>query len=213
MDFIEGLPKSLGKSSILVVVDRLTKFAHFIPLTHPYSAKSVATVFVENIYRLYGLPNVIVSDRDSVFTSEFWREFWSLQGTKLHFSTAFHSQTDDQSEVVSRCLETYLRCFCANKPHDWARWLPWAQFWYNTTWHSSTKTTLYQALYSRSPPSVAAYMPKAARLQLVEDELVDRDIALQLLKGNLTKARDRMKKLADRHRTEREFDEGDLAFL
>jgi len=74
MDFVEGLPKSWGKSTIVVVVDRLTKFARSIPLSHPYTIKSIAAAFIENIYKLYGLARVIVSDRDNVFTSEFWRE-------------------------------------------------------------------------------------------------------------------------------------------
>jgi len=90
MDFIEGLPKSLGKSTILVVVDRLVKFSYFISLTHPFSVKTIAATFIDNIYNLYGLPKIIVSDRDSMFTSDFWKEFWPLQDSKLHFSTAFH---------------------------------------------------------------------------------------------------------------------------
>ena len=79
MNFIEGLLKSWEKSTILVVVDRLTKYAHFIPLPHPYTAKSVANIFIENIYKLFRLPKMIVSDRDSVFTRNFWKELWTLQ--------------------------------------------------------------------------------------------------------------------------------------
>ena len=213
MDFIEGLPKSWGKSVIFVIVDRLTKFAHFLPLSHPYTAKTVAATFIDHIYSLYGLPHSIVSDRDTVFTSEFWKELWSLQGTQLLFSTSFHPQTDGQTEVVNRCLETYLRCFCSHKPQDWCKWLPWAQFWYNTSWHSSIKMTPYQALYGKPPPTISSYIPKTAKLQIVEDALLDRDTTLQLLKDNLVKAQDRMKKLADSHRTERSFEIGDLVFL
>jgi len=80
MDFIEGLTKSLGKTTILVVVDRLTKFGHFIPLSHPFTAQAVAATFIEYVYRLYGMPKVMVSDRDGLFTSGFWQELWNLHG-------------------------------------------------------------------------------------------------------------------------------------
>ena len=110
-------------------------------------------------------------------------------------------------------METYLRCFCAHKPFDWVKWVPWAQFWYNTTWYGSAKMSPYQVLYGRPPPTISSYIPKTARLQSVEDEVVDRDVTLQLLKDNLVKAQERMKKLADKNRSEREFQVGDLVFL
>ena len=96
MDFIDCLRRSLGRSAIFVLVDRLTKYAHFIPLSHPYTSKVIAGIFVDNIYKLYGLPKIIISDRDSLFLSGFWQEFWILQGSKLCFSTAYHPQTDRQ---------------------------------------------------------------------------------------------------------------------
>ena len=126
MDFVKGLPKSLGKSTILKEVGRLTKFAHFIPLYHSFTAKLVAASFTENVYKLYGLPRVIVSDGDNIFTGEFWKELWALQSSKLHFSKSSYPQTDGQTEVVNKCLKTYLRCFSSHKPQDWYRLLPWA---------------------------------------------------------------------------------------
>lgn len=94
MDFVEGLPKSEGKDVIWVIVDRFSKYAHFIALSHPFSADQILTQFLENFYKLHGLPTVIVSDRDRIFTSNMWKEVFEKAGVKLHFSTAHHPQTD-----------------------------------------------------------------------------------------------------------------------
>ena len=213
MDFIEGLPSSKGKSTILVVVDRLTKYAHFCAVRNPYTTASIAQIFIENIVKLHGMPRSIVSDRDRIFTSKFWTELFQLQGTKLKMSTAYHPQTDGQTEVVNRCLETYLRCFASDRPKEWAKWLPWAEWWYNTTYHSSTKCAPYEALYGRPAPVIPKYVIGSAKVDQVDQELIDRDKLLQLLKDNLSTAQARMKQQADTRRSEREFSVGDWVYL
>ena len=111
MDFIGPLPQSDSYNCILVIVDRLTKMAHFLPTTTDISAPDVAKLFLDNIYRLHGIPESIVSDRDTRFTSRFWRTLFELLGTKLTFSTAFHLQTDGQTERMNRTLEQMLRAY------------------------------------------------------------------------------------------------------
>eukprot|EP00253_Pinus_taeda_P027776 PITA_27776 len=119
MDFITSLPKSGNKSVIMVVVDKLSKYAHFCALPHPFTPTLVAQSFMDQIFKLHGMPTSIVSDRDPVFTSNFWQELFRIQGTQLKLNTSYHLQTDGQTEAVKKCLETYLRYFTSEKQHLW----------------------------------------------------------------------------------------------
>ena len=213
MDFIEGLPTSEGKSVIWVVVDRLTKFAHFVPLKHPYTAKILAEAFIHHVYKLHGLPGEIVSDRDNAFMSEFWKSFWSIQGTELSPSSAYHPQSDGQTEIVNKILEQFLRCVICERQEKWTSLLPWAEFWYNTTYHASLKMSPFEALYGYKPPGVKPYLPSSTNVAEVDKILIQRDEHLKVIKKNLQEAQSRMKLYADKLRTERSFEVGDMVFL
>ncbi|KAL2230104.1 UNVERIFIED_CONTAM: Transposon Ty3-G Gag-Pol polyprotein [Sesamum indicum] len=213
MDFIEGLPSSEGKDSILVVVDRLTKYSHFIALKHPYTATVIAKVFFDSIYKLHGLPVSIISDRDKVFTSRFWKELFTLSGVSLDMSSSYHPQTDGQTERVNQCLENYLRCMCMQKPKKWAQWLTLAELWFNTNYHSGLKATPFQALYGYPPQQLPIGPYLQGHHSDVAELMQERTKVLQLLKENLQQAQQRMKHYADKKRTEREFQVGDEVFL
>ena len=213
LDFIEGLPKSAGKSVVLVVIDRLTKYGHFIALAHPYTASTVVQAFVQHVFKLHGMPDSIISDRDPIFLSNFWQEFFKLQGTKLKKSSAYHPQTDGQTENLNRTLEQYLRCVIGEKPHSWVDALPWAEYWYNTAFHSAIAMTPFKALYGYEPAAVRAYEPRSSATEAVNEQMQTRDELLALLKRNLEIAQCRMKNFYDKHHTERSFEVGDWVYL
>jgi hypothetical protein len=213
LDFIEGLPKSHGYTVILVVIDRLSKYGHFIPLSHPYTASTVAHLFLTNVLKLHGMPKTIVSDRDPIFTSSFWQQLFHLQGITLALSSAYHPQSDGQTEALNKCLEGYLRCFSGTKPKDWSTWLPMAEWWYNTNHHSSTHTTPFEVLYGFPPPTLLSYVPGTTANLAVDTHLRDRNKIISTLKEHLLMAQHRMKSQADKHRTEREFEVGDWVYL
>lgn len=165
MDFIKGLPKSKTFDTILVVIDKFSKYAHFVALHHPYMAQSIAQLYMNNIYKLHGLPSVIISDRDKIFTSAFWKELFAITDITLNMSSSYHPQTDGQTERLNQCLETYLRCFIQAYPSKWSQWLSLAEYWYNTTHHSAHGKTPFEVLYGQPPrhfgisPSSAATVP------------------------------------------------------
>ncbi|KAL5784029.1 hypothetical protein ACOSQ2_006421 [Xanthoceras sorbifolium] len=183
----------------MVVVDRLSKYAHFIPLKHPFSALTVADAFIRNVVKLHGIPVSIVSDRDKVFISSFWKSLFQLQGTKLLFSSSYHPQTDGQTKVVNQTLEQYLRCFTSDQPKRWMEWLPWAEFSYNTATHLATNITPFQAVYGVPPPSLLSYVPGTTNVQAVDELLRSREDILCELRKNLIAAQSRMKSQADQH--------------
>ncbi|GAU48626.1 hypothetical protein TSUD_405850 [Trifolium subterraneum] len=186
MDFIGGLPKVHGTNTIMVVVDRLTKYAHFLPVNHPYNAKDIATLFIKEIVRLHGFPSSIVSDQD---------------------------KSDSQTEVVNRCVETYLRCLTGRQPKQWPKWLAWAEYWYNTNYHASLKSTPFEALYGRSPPVLIRGNMNLSAVEEVNKLTTERNVMLREMQEQLLRAQDVMRAQANKHRREVEYQVGDMIYL
>jgi hypothetical protein len=212
-EFITGLPKSGNKLVIMVVVDRLSKYAHFCTLQHPFIASTVAQIFMDRVFKIHGMSHSIISNHDPTFTSNFWQELFKLQGTQLHLSTTYHPRTDGQMEVVNKCLETYLRCFASKKKHQWTQWLPLAEWWYNTSYHTATHMTPFEVVYGQKPPSVLSYLPGTSKVQVVDKTLIVREDSLCTLKEKLVMEHNHMKQQAYQGLSERQFAEGEQVFL
>ena len=150
MDFVVGLPRTAsGNDMIWVIVDRLTKSAHFIAIKETFSVEKLAEIFVSQIVRLHGVPRSIISDRDGRFTSRFWKSVHTAMGSKLKFSTAFHPQTDGQSERTIQTLEDMLRSCILDFKGSWDQKLPLIEFSYNNSYHASIGMAPFEALYGR----------------------------------------------------------------
>jgi hypothetical protein len=205
MDLIVELPPSNGFNSIFVCVDRFTKMAHFIPTNSDVTAEQAASLYLQNVFRLHGLPGDIVSDRGQQFTSRFTRRLLDLCDVKGNHSTAYHPQTDGQTERTNQTLEQYLRIYCDYQQDDWHNLLPYAEFVYNNTQSSSTLISPFFANYGYHPrcnlrvltPSPSESVNPTAEL------LVEKFKQLHLvLRANLQQSQEDYKKYHDRHAKE-----------
>ena len=150
MDFVIGLPRTQkGMNSIWVIVDRFTKSAHFFPVKTTFNADQLAGLYMNEIVKLHGVPMSIVSDRDSKFVSRFWQSLHRALGTELKFSTAFHPQTDGQTERMIQTLEDMLRLCVLDFKGNWEVHLPLVEFAYNNSNQASIGMAPYEALYGR----------------------------------------------------------------
>jgi hypothetical protein len=168
---------------------------------------------MDNLVKFHGVPMSIISDRDKVFTCAFWKELIRAAGTKLHYSTAYHPQTDGQSERVNQCLDQYLRCVVQDQPKLWRRWLAMAEFWYNTSHHTAIGCSPFNALYRTEPNYGAMPNLTMADGSPVASEASAFQQQTEFLCVRLLQAQKRMKSQADKNRTERQFSVGEQVLL
>ncbi|KAA8529632.1 hypothetical protein F0562_034268 [Nyssa sinensis] len=159
------------------------------------------------------MPETIECDSDPTFTSSFWVNLFRLYGTEFNFSSAYHPQTDGQTEVVNHTIEMYLRCLTSDRPKDWVSWLPWVEYCYNTSYHSSIKATPFEVVYGRSPPSLLSYVPGSTKVDAVDQALQDRDAFLKVVRQRLLQAQERMKRVYDQKHREVELEVDDWVYL
>nr|GEY08205.1 putative nucleotidyltransferase, ribonuclease H [Tanacetum cinerariifolium] len=192
MDFVTGLPRTQRRhDAIWVVVDRLTKSAHFLPIRKDYSVRKLAETFQQEIVRLHGIPSAIVSGRDLRFASCFWKGLQKAWGTRLKFSTAFHPQTDGQTERTIQTLEDMLRSCSLEWTGNWDDYICLVEFAYNNSWHASIKEHVIEG-----PEMIKVINEKVA-----------------VAKEKLKEDRTRQKSYANKHRRSIEFQPGDRVFL
>nr|AAX95140.1 retrotransposon protein, putative, Ty3-gypsy sub-class [Oryza sativa Japonica Group]ABA92431.1 retrotransposon protein, putative, Ty3-gypsy subclass [Oryza sativa Japonica Group] len=214
MDFITGLPRtSSGHDSIWVVVDRLTKVAHFIPVHTTYTGKRLAELYLARIMCLHGVPKKIVSDRGSQFTSKFWQKLQEELGTRLNFSTAYHPQTDGQTERVNQILEDMLRACALDFGGAWDKSLPYAEFSYNNSYQASLQMAPFEALYRRKCRT-PLFWDQTGEHQLFGTEvLTEAEEKVRTVRERLRIAQSRQKSYADNRRRELTFEAGDYVYL
>ncbi|WKA07227.1 hypothetical protein VitviT2T_025077 [Vitis vinifera] len=214
MDFVIGLPRTRSKKNgVWVIVDRLTKSAYFLAMKTTDSMNSLAKLYIQEIVRLHGIPVSIVSDRDPKFTSQFWQSLQRALGTQLNFSTAFHPQTDGQSERVIQILEDMLRVCVLDFGGNWANYLPLAKFAYNNSYQSSIGMAPYEALYGRPCRSPLCWIEMGESRLLGPEIVQETTEKIQLIKEKLKTAQDRQKSYADKRKRPLEFEEGDWVFV
>jgi hypothetical protein len=215
MDLIGPLPKTRnGYDAIFVCVDKLSKMVHYIPTTTTATAPKLAQLFMREVVRIHGIPSTIISDRDTRFTSQFWGELWRRTGTKLAMSTAYHPQSDGQTERANRTLEEILRATINAKQNDWDEYLTTAEIAYNNSVNASTGETpffLNSGQHPRLPMTDLAVgecknEAAASMLQVMNN-------GLDQAKSNLLKAQQQQKTHADKHRRDVRFSVGDMVLL
>ena len=214
MDFLTGLPRTFRKNNaIWVVVDRLTKSTHFLPIKETDSIGKLADLFNREIVRLHGAPVSIVSDRDPRFTSRFWTGLQNAWGTRLNISSAYHPQTDGQSERTIQTLEDMLRACTLEWSGNWDEYLFLVEFAYNNSYQSSIGMAPFEALYGRKCRAPICWNEVGER-KIEGPELVQiTSEKVELAKQKMKEAQSRQKSYADKHRRPLEFHPGDRVFV
>jgi len=222
LDFVTDLPSSNGYRHIMVAIDRLTKLRHVIPLKS-LDAVYVAEQYVKYVFKLHGLPDTMISDRGSQFVSEFWKELCSRLQIDARLSTAYHPETDGQTENANKIMEQYLRIYCSYLQDDWEKWLPLAEFTANNTTNESTGVTPFYATYGQDPrlgfeprPELDTNGPTIKRIQQIDaHNFADRMKKLtELLQSEMKYAQALQEWHANKGRSPAyDFKEGDMVYL
>ncbi|GJT88273.1 reverse transcriptase, partial [Tanacetum coccineum] len=171
IDFIEALPPFKGKTVLFVVVDRLSKYAYFIPMSHPFTASQVAQV-------------------------------------QLNLSTAYHPQTNGQTDVVNKCVKCFMRCMTGEKPKEWVKWVSLAEYWYNTNFHSFAHTTPFEIVYGQPPNLHLPYIAGTSSIEEVDRTMQAREQPISMLQFHLKRSQERMKNMDDKNRSGGDFEVG-----
>ena len=186
-----------------MVVEKLSKAAHFMALSDPYTGSDVAGCYMDHVFKLRGFPSTITGDRFHFYQSVLARFHVLTRGSG---STVIQlPSSDGQTEVVNRCLETYLRCMCNDAPHKWSKWLPLPEWWCNTSYHTATTATPYEIMYGQPTPINLPYLPGGSKVEVVDRNLIKREEMMKLIKFHSKRAKERMKQVADKRRSDRQF--------
>ena len=214
MDFVVGL-SLIGRKhdSFWIVVDRLTKSSHFLPVRTSYSLDKLAELYIKEIVRLHEIPMSIISDRDLRFTSRFWGKLQEALGTRLNFSTAFHPQTNGQSERVIQVLEDMLRICVIDYKGNWDRHIPLVQFVYNNSFQSSIGMTPYKALYGRKCKTPMCWTELSEKKVIDPDLIQETEEKVKMIKERLKVAANRQKSYADLKIKDIQYEIGEKVFL
>jgi hypothetical protein len=214
MDFIVGLPHTpTGYDSIWVILDRLMKVAHFIPVRTNYTKAKLAELYMTRIVCLHGVPKIIVSDRGSQFTSRIWKKLHESLDTQLYFSSPYHPQTDGQTERNNQVLEDMLRACALKHGGSWDKSLPYAEFSYNNSYQDNLKMSPSEVLYGRKCRT-PLYWDQTGERQFFGPKLIqEAEEQVRMIGENLRIAQSRQKSYADTWRRLLEFKEGDHVYL
>eukprot|EP00833_Pecoramyces_ruminatium_P006384 jgi/Orpsp1_1/1180416/evm.model.c7180000073352.1 len=201
MDFVTDLPPSNNYTCIFVVNDRLTRMSHFIPFENVPSASATADAFMKYIFKYHGLPDEIISDRGTQFTSNFWKSVCKTFDITLKFSSSYHHQTNGLTERVNSVIEQYLRCYSNYKGSDWYKFLHFAEFSYNNAVQESTKVSPFFANYGYNPKH-SPVLPSHSNIPRADEFTTDFKEIIKTLKENLKKSIEKQEKFANKHRIE-----------
>jgi transposase InsO family protein len=209
MDFIVGLPwTQSGYDSIWVIVDQLTKVAHFIPVKTTYSGPQLAELYMSRIVCLHRVPKKIVSDRGTQLTSKFWERLHETLDTQLCFSSSYHPQTDGQTERVNQILEDMLRASALQYGRSWDKSLPYAEISYNNSYQESLKMVPFEMLYGRRCQTPVFKSEIGERKVFGPDKLQEAEKQVRMVRENLCIAQSRQKSYAEHRRRELSFEVG-----